>query len=269
MTIRYRKEDHTFAICAYGESKYLEQCINSLLKQSVKSRVMLFTSTPNEYIDGLAEKYGLPLLINKRSKGIAADWKFAYDHTKTKLVTLAHQDDVYYPDFLEQTLKHINSCEKPLIAFTCYHELQEGRKVTDKDFINLRIKKYLLSPLAIKRTQNVKWLRRRLLSVGNPICCPSVTYVKDNLPKKIFDEGMETNLDWAAWEKLSKRDGQFVYIPKPLMAHRIYADSATGELIRSGTRRKEDLKMLSKFWPAPIAKILNRLYSKSQKSRLK
>ena len=269
MTIRYSKEDHTFAICAYGESKYLEQCIDSLLKQSVKSRVMLFTSTPNEYIEGFAEKYELPLVTNNSSKGIAADWNFAYEHVDTKLVTLAHQDDVYYPEFLDQTLKYINSCEKPIIAFTRYHELQHDKKVTDKDFINLRMKNYLLSPLAIKRMQNVKWLRRRLLSFGNPICCPSVTYVKDNLPERIFDEGLSTNLDWATWEKLSARDGQFVYIPEALMAHRIYADSATGELIRSGTRKKEDLKMLNKFWPAPIAKAINSIYSKSQKSRLK
>lgn len=269
MTSRYRKEDHTFAICAYGESRYLEQCIDSLLKQSVKSRVVLFTSTPNEHINELAKKYELPLKVNSNAKGIAADWNFAYEQTATKLVTLAHQDDIYYPDFLEQSLKQINSCAKPMIAFTGYYEIQDGKTVTDKDFINLRIKRILLSPLAINRSQKTKWFRRRLISLGNPICCPSVTYVKDNLSKKLFDEGLETNLDWAAWEKLSKREGQFVYIPKPLMAHRIYADSATGELIRNGIRSKEDLKVLEKFWPAPIARALNRLYSKSQKSRLK
>ena len=262
-------EDHTFAICAHGESKYLEQCIDSLLKQSVKSRVMLFTSTPNEYIERLAEKYGLPLVTNNRSTGIAADWNFAYEHTDTKLVTLAHQDDVYYPDFLMQTLKHINSCDKPLIAFTAYHEMQEGKTITDKEFVNLRIKKILLSPLTIRRLRNSKRLKRRVLSFGNPICCPSVTYVKDNLPEKIFDEGLNTNLDWAAWENLAARDGEFVYIPEALMAHRIYPDSATGELIRSGERSKEDLKMLRKFWHAPTAKVINRVYSKSQKSRLK
>ena len=264
-----RAEDHTFAICAYGESRYLEQCIDSLLKQSIKSRIVLFTSTENEHVAGLAKKYNLPLVINEECDGIAADWNFAYEHADTRLVTLAHQDDIYYPDFLEQTLKHIDLYDRPMIAFTGYCEMQGERIINDKDFINLRIKRMLLSPLRIKGVRNFKWLRRRVISFGNPICCPSVTYIKDNLPEKIFDEGLNTNLDWAAWEKLSRIDGQFVYIPKALMAHRIYADSATGELIRSGTRKKEDLKMLSKFWPAPVARTLNRLYSNSQKSRLK
>ena len=38
---------HTFAICAYKESKYLEECIRSLKKQTVETNIILVTSTPN------------------------------------------------------------------------------------------------------------------------------------------------------------------------------------------------------------------------------
>ena len=43
-------KDHTFVICAYKESKYLEELIKSLKAQTVKSNVIMSTSTPNEYI---------------------------------------------------------------------------------------------------------------------------------------------------------------------------------------------------------------------------
>mgnify|MGYP005771606043 CR=1 FL=1 len=33
---RYGPEAHTFAVCAYGESPYLEECICSLLDQNLK-----------------------------------------------------------------------------------------------------------------------------------------------------------------------------------------------------------------------------------------
>ena len=33
--------NHTFVICAYKESKYLEKCIQSLLHQTVKSNILL------------------------------------------------------------------------------------------------------------------------------------------------------------------------------------------------------------------------------------
>lgn len=43
-------KNHTFVICAYKESKYLEECIESLEKQIVKSNIIMCTSTPNDYI---------------------------------------------------------------------------------------------------------------------------------------------------------------------------------------------------------------------------
>ncbi len=47
---------HTFVVCAYKESKYLEECIMSLVNQEVKSHIIMVTSTPNEYISSMAEK---------------------------------------------------------------------------------------------------------------------------------------------------------------------------------------------------------------------
>lgn len=44
---------HEFVICAYKESKYLEDCIISLKKQKKKSNIKLATSTPNNYIENL------------------------------------------------------------------------------------------------------------------------------------------------------------------------------------------------------------------------
>ena len=41
---------HTFAVCAYGESPYLEKSIQSVVNQSLKSSVIVCTSTPNTYI---------------------------------------------------------------------------------------------------------------------------------------------------------------------------------------------------------------------------
>ena len=45
-----KMNDHTFAICAYKESPYLEECIKSLKNQTIKSNILIATSTPNDYI---------------------------------------------------------------------------------------------------------------------------------------------------------------------------------------------------------------------------
>lgn len=49
------KKNHTFAILAYKESQYLEECIKSVMKQKDNSKVVIMTQTPNEFISKLAK----------------------------------------------------------------------------------------------------------------------------------------------------------------------------------------------------------------------
>ena len=77
---------------------------------------------------------------------------------------------------------------------------------------------------------------------------------------------MKCDIDWLAWERLSKRKGYFYYIHKPLMGHRIYSESTTSEIIGDNLRTIEDFEVLKLFWPKPIAKVIAKVYSNSEKS---
>ena len=96
---------HSFVVCAYGRSPYLQECVESLVRQTKKSRILIATSTPNEMITAVAEQYNLRVIVNPRKCGIAVDWNFALRQTDTRLVTIAHQDDVYEPAYTEKVLK--------------------------------------------------------------------------------------------------------------------------------------------------------------------
>lgn len=95
---------------------------------------------------------------------------------------------------------------------------------------------------------------------------PSVTYVRDKVNGSPFSECMQSNLDWDQWERLSQKEGAFVYCPKPLMSHRIHEDSETTRLINNRKRSEEDIEMYRRFWPDNMARVLARFYSKSQES---
>ncbi len=73
---------HTYAICAYKDSPWLEECIRSLKRQSVPSEIILCTSTPSKYIQAMAEIFGLPLYVRDGESDIQADWNFAYSKAK-------------------------------------------------------------------------------------------------------------------------------------------------------------------------------------------
>lgn len=258
------KIEHTFAICAYKESPYLEECILSLKKQTVKSNIIVITSTPNSYIENLTVKYGLPYYINTGEGGITQDWNFGYAHAKTQYVTIAHQDDVYEKDYLETALKMCDRAKEPLIFFSDYYEIRNGSTVKNNQL--LLIKRIMLLPLRIRAFQKSKWIRRRILSLGSPICCPSVMFVAGRLPKVIFKNGFRACEDWEAWEALSKLSGEFVYSPKMLMGHRIHEDSETSAIIGDNKRSDEEYQMFCKFWPKPIAKIILKFYAQGQNS---
>lgn len=255
---------HTFALCAYKESPYLEECIQSLLKQTNPSKIILATSTPCPYIENMCSKYKIPYYVNYGEHGITQDWTFAYHQCDTPIVTIAHQDDIYYEHYVEELLKSVNKAKQPIIFSTDYEELREGQIIHSNTL--LRIKRMMMWPLRFSFWQKSIWMRRRILSLGSPICCPSVAYFRDNMPEVIFHNHFRTNEDWEAWENLSKRKGEFLYVGKPLMAHRIHEESETSATIRETGRGQEDMEMFLKFWPKWIAKILCGFYKKSEDS---
>ena len=256
--------DHTFVVCAYKESPYLEACVDSLLAQTARSRILIATSTDNEHIRRIAGSRGLEVFFSARPSDIAGDWNYAYTRAGTRYVTIAHQDDIYEPDYALTAVSMMENRMKPLLFFSDYYELRDQEKVYQN--LNLRIKKLLMLPARIPFLSGKKACKRAMLSVGNPICCPSVTYARENLPRALFRKGMKSNIDWQAWTAAADMDGDFVYCPRPLMAHRIHEQSTTTEIIGSSARTLEDLYMLEQFWPSPVAKLINRLYRQAERS---
>lgn len=259
---------HVFAICAYKESPYLETCIKTLKNQTLKSEIILVTSTPNDSIETLVKKYDMPYYINEGEGGITQDWNFAYTCARKfyqcRYITIAHQDDVYEPQYAESVMEAMEKSSHPLIFFSDYYEVRDGKKVLQNQL--LRIKRLMLLPLRFLPFQSSIWIRRRILSLGSPICCPSVTFAVDNLPQVVFKNHFRACEDWEAWESLSKLKGQFVYVPQKLMGHRIHEESETSAIIGDHKRTDEEYEMFCKFWPKWFAKILVKQYAKGQNS---
>lgn len=262
----FNPSDFEFVICAYKESPYLEKCIQSLRNQKIQVKTILVTSTPNKHIESLVQRYRLEYYINTGKRGIAEDWNFGLLKADKRIVTIAHQDDIYESDFAIKVLENINKHKKALIAFTNYGEIRNEKRINNNKL--LCTKRKMLFPLKNKYLQNLIFLRRCILSFGSAICCPSVTFIKENLPETIFLSGYRSNLDWQAWESISKLQGAFVYCDDILMYHRIHEASATTAIIADNNRSKEDFEMFCKFWPKWIAQIIEHFYRKSEASNI-
>ena len=262
---RYTENDITIVICAYKECSYLEACIKSVINQTVKCKVIVSTSTPNDYIKGLADKYGLEIRVNENG-GHANDYNFALKQCDTLLCAMAHQDDLLNERFVEKSIEYINKSKDPIIAFTDYLEIHND-VIDNQPSKLIRVKKKLLLPLKIKGMGDTVFGKRLIQCFGNPISHPTVTYVLAKMPDICFRNEYRADMDWDFWERLSKNKGTFVYVDEVLHYHRIHSEQATARLVNDSSddpRYCEDYEMFSRFWPKWMAKLIMKAYSKSQ-----
>lgn len=253
--------NHTFILCTYKESEYLEDCIKSLKNQTVDSDIIISTSTPNDFVDALASKYEIPVFTHNVGGSIGKDWNYGWTVPKTKYVTITHQDDIYLPEFLEENLKHLESSPNSLVAFTNYHEIDKDSNQIPRT-TNLKIKDIMLLPFNL--LVGSRFIRNRVMSLGSPICTPAVTYVRKELETFKFSETITACVDWDAYYRINKLKGKWYYSSKRLVLHRIHTESETSNTIQSNKRTQEEYEMFSRYWPQFIVKILMKFYVKAQ-----
>jgi glycosyltransferase involved in cell wall biosynthesis len=257
--------NHSFIILAYKKSPHLEECIHSLKKQTIPSHILLSTSTPSDYLEIISKNSKIPLIINPNPPSIAADWTFAYNLCTTKYLTLAHQDDLYMPEYTEKCLEFIEKYPGFLILFSDYNELFNN-SIRDNNLL-LSIKRLILHFFYMFKINLTSIaLKKKMLSFGNPVCCPSILYNRENIGNFEFNSSYSMNLDWDAALQLAKMKGDFLYLKNKLLTRRIHKGSESTNALLNRTRFEEDQKMFERFWPKYVVRCLLKFYTQAYKS---
>ena len=255
-------DDITLVICAYRECRYLEDSVRAILNQTVKPRILICTSTPNDHIQGIADRYGIGVCINPNG-GQINDYNFAMRQANTKLIMLAHQDEILANTFVEKSLKALNHTKDPIISFTDYIEMHND-VVDNKQSTMIRIKKIMLWPVKNKWLSGTYLGKRLTICFGDPITHPSVICVADKMPETVYREEYKAAMDWDLWERLSRIKGSFVYVDEILLYHRMNDENQTVLLLKTSNERyNNEYEIYSRFWIKPIAKLLMHFYSKA------
>ncbi len=268
---------HTFVICAYRESPYLESCVRSLLGQTVKTRILCVTSTPGPYISRIMERYGIPLIVREGKSDIQDDWNFALAQADSEFVTVAHQDDMYGRHYVEELWKAYERWPDMTLFTTDAVTVRQEKAGGGPDSApgterpagsgrlvyfsgkNL-IKRLLRLPLRLKALADREWVKMGALRFGNPVICPSCTYRKNYLPDPVFHSEYRYVLDWDCLRDLAKWPGRFICVEKPLMFYRVHDGAETKACIENHLRETEERQMYRHFWPEPVVSLLMRFY---------
>jgi glycosyltransferase involved in cell wall biosynthesis len=262
--IESRDRRHCFVVLAHGDSPYLEECIGSLLAQSQPSRIVIATSTPSRFQRELADKYDIRYVVNPEGGNIAADWNFAFEATDGTYLTLAHQDDIYDREYARIMIETLTSHPDALMAHSDYAILADTG-VRNWSTL-LAFKRALIQVLSLGKTRVSGRGKQALVCLGNPICCPSVTYNRSRIANLAFDPSFGVNLDWKYWIDLAAREGSFIYVKQRLLYYRAHQGTTTRKAIHSGARAETDRDCFRLLWPTPIASILAHVYRLSYRS---
>lgn len=254
---------HAFAICAYKDSPYLESCIRSLKAQTIKSDILLCTSTPSPFIREMGEKHGIPIYIRRGESSIRDDWNFAYQKADARFVTIAHQDDLYQKDYVKKLLE----CEKKypdMTVFTGGYAVVKEDRLSGFEPVEF-IKRFLRLPLRFHRISHLSWVKKSALMFGNSICCPACAYNKEMLGEPLFTSPCRFALDWDTLYKLADLPGRFICVERPILFYRVHEEATTKACIADNSRAKEEAEMFLKMWPEPVVKVLMHFYRKAYK----
>lgn len=233
--------NHTFVILAYNTSDDLEECIKSVINQSVKSNIVVATSTPNDYIIDLASEYSLGVMVNKAKSNKGRDYNFAIKSFDTELVTIAHQDDLYDRNYVKEIKKCYKKNKDATIIFTDNYEIHNDKKIKQSKKLS-RIRYYLF-PLKYKLFQKSKYFKLRSLRRDKYICTSSITFVKKNIDGDIFPTNLKYDNDWQGLIDLAKKDTKFVYLKEKLVGYRIYNKE------KNVIKNREDEQILASMYP--------------------
>ena len=246
--------NHTFVILAYNISDDLEECIKSVINQSIKSNIVIATSTPNDYIFDLASEYSLGVMVNKEKSNKGRDYNFAIKSFDTELVTIAHQDDLYDRNYTKEIINCYKNNKDATIIFTDNYEIHGDKKI--KKSKKLFWKRYFLLPLSFKLFQKIKFFKLRSLRREKFICTSSITFVKKNISEDIFPINLKYDNDWQGLIDLARKNTKFVYLKKGLVGYRVEEKRINKKRIM------EDEKILQSMYP-------NWYYNKIVKKRNK
>ncbi|MBQ7175635.1 MAG: glycosyltransferase family 2 protein [Lachnospiraceae bacterium] len=256
---------HCYAISAYGASPYLETCIESLTQQSVRSAVILCTSTPNDLIREMAARYAIPLYIRDGASSLHADWNFAVEtavrETGAELVTVAHQDDVYHRDYGKALRAAWHMYPDLSVFCTRYRTIDAGGEpVTGRAE---RVKRLLRLPLRMRELADRTFVKRSVLQFGNAIGCPTCTYAVEKTGLPLFQNDYHFVIDWDTLLRISRLPGRFVCLERELLDYRVHDGAETLKNIENHVREKEEQLMFEKMWPQPFPRILMHFYRRA------
>ncbi|MEM7199472.1 MAG: glycosyltransferase [Planctomycetota bacterium] len=236
----------TFAIPCRNAGEHLRPLLESLLAQTDQDFAMLLVDDASD--DGSPARARaiagtrLQVLVNDEPLGLAANWNRAVEASRSDFVCLAHQDDVYHPEYLAVMLDALRTDrEQALVHCRATTMDADGQplRAPAEDFKARWWQRHAGEPPGEPATAYRELLR------GNFVCCPSILYRRELFASVGgFRPDLRFTPDWDLLFRALLADWRFASVDRALVRYRRHAASATQREAASLNRYREELATL-------------------------
>jgi len=234
-------------IPVYNSERYLAECLDSILAQDFDNFEILISDDGSkdnslELIKTYAAKdTRIRWWQNPRNLGLTSNHNACLKEARGEFIKFLHQDDKFlHPSALGQMATVLEKNPAVTLVATASHLIDENGKV-------LAVRNHF-APGGIFDGKKV--IVRCLEANKNLVGEPTVVMFRRSQSVRGFDERFRQILDMEFSFHLLEQ-GQFYFLPEPLIAYRVHAQQATKSNQQSGTGAEDHLLMFLDYYRKP------------------
>ncbi len=196
----------------YNSSRYITECIQSVLNQSFSDWEMIIVddNSRDSTLDVISKvsshENRIKVLELDKNVGPSKARNIGFDNSNGKFIAFLDSDDIWYPEKLEYQVNYMNK-NKYSFTYTYYDKVDENGKSLGQ----------VVKPAS-------KLTYHELLK-SNQIGCLTVMYDTQALGKMYMSE--KGRDDYSLWLKILKKTGEAYCLKKVLSSYRVRPESVS------------------------------------------
>jgi glycosyltransferase involved in cell wall biosynthesis len=212
-------------IAAWQQVTFLQQALQSVVNQTFRDfEVVVTDDSASAEVARCVSSFNDPRLryrANPRRLGIALNHLAGYHESRGSLLANLNHDDLWAPEFLEQTLAGLDAHPEAIAAFSEFHVID-----VNGDLLSERTEAELTLTGRAKMTFGVYDSAELLLQGGMPMAMAAL-FQRDLVMGSAFPRTVGGAYDAWLCHLLARQRARVVYLPQRLTFYRVHAESAT------------------------------------------
>lgn len=233
----------TVVIPCRDAGPFLRPLLESLLRQSLGGfRLLLVDDCSRDDSVGTARQVAgdaVEIVQNRAPLGIGGNWNRCAEFVQTEYFCLAHQDDVYRPEFLTRLVAALERAPAAGMAHCRSAAIDERGEPLESGAE--RYKQHFWREIPVQDSA----AHYRRLWRGNFVCCPAVVYRTSAWRAAGgFRTDLRFALDWEFWFRLLRSGYGIADVDDVLLDYRRHPTAATAAATSDRWRFAEELAVL-------------------------